>query len=319
MRKLFAISTALALAAASVVWAQPPAKVEPPPVPKAPPAKADPTKKPADPTDAAIAAALAHDADVKMARAKIQLAEAELAKAKFLVTQKVVTAHVALRDARAAVLAAEQQVEAIFAQLRDQRVPNAQDRSDYRLALSRVESAKSKLAFAETEWKLLTGAGRAAEGGSSVEWFFERFRVPQPHADAHFLAEAFEAAILLDVVRAKPPVGPVSDRIRAALDKPVKLGAKGKAVQVADAVDVFKRSAGLDVPVRGADALEAVLEISGEELPVGAWFQLFQDELGFTVYVREYGLLFAKKGNAPADAVTLTEFWKQKPGPAPKK
>ena len=42
--------------------------------------KGDGDKKKADPTDATVAAALANDPDVKVARAKVQLAEAELAK-----------------------------------------------------------------------------------------------------------------------------------------------------------------------------------------------------------------------------------------------
>src|SRR5947209_20424095 len=71
-----------------------------------PPAAADKDKKPAekkaaDPTDALIAAALAHDPDVRMARAKIQLAEAELVKARQGVTLKVVTFQNTVRESRA--------------------------------------------------------------------------------------------------------------------------------------------------------------------------------------------------------------------------
>jgi hypothetical protein len=74
----------------------------------------------------------------------------------------------------------------------------------------------------------------------------------------------------------------------------------------------------LDVPVRPMPSTLPEIVSEGEELPVGAWFQLFQDTAaahnpGFTFYVREYGLLIANKQSAPPDAPTLTEFWKQKP------
>ena len=45
--------------------------------------------------------------------------------------------------------------------------------------------------------------------------------------------------------------GPIPDRIRAALDKPVKLGAKGEKMTFDKALEVFRKEAGLDVPVRG--------------------------------------------------------------------
>ena len=44
--------------------------------------------------------------------------------------------------------------------------------------------------------------------------------------------------------------GPAADRIRAALDKRVKLGEKGADVSFDDALQAFKKDAGLDVTVR---------------------------------------------------------------------
>ena len=64
------------------------------------PAKKAADKKPADPVEALIESALANDPDVRMARAKIQLAEAELAKARQQVAVKVVTLHGAVEEAR---------------------------------------------------------------------------------------------------------------------------------------------------------------------------------------------------------------------------
>src|SRR5262245_22785485 len=77
---------------------------------------ADPIKppgakvKPADPADAAVTAALANDPDVKVARAKVQLAEAELAKAKQGVVLKVMTLNANIKEYKAAVAAAQDRV-----------------------------------------------------------------------------------------------------------------------------------------------------------------------------------------------------------------
>ena len=82
------------------------------------------------------------------------------------------------------------------------------------------------------------------------------------------------------------------------------------------ALAVFKKEAGLDVPVRygGRAGLLGPIKSEGEELPIGAWFQLYQDQdvSGSILYVRDYGLLCTTKDTAPPDAPTLTEFWKQK-------
>jgi hypothetical protein len=62
------------------------------------------------------------------------------------------------------------------------------------------------------------------------------------------------------------------------------------------------------------------IESDGDELPVGAWFQLYQDlgglqTDGLAFYVREYGLLVANKHTAPPDAPTVTQFWQTKLAP----
>src|SRR5262245_8377442 len=61
---------------------------------------ATPTEKKADRTDAAVAAALRNDPDVKVAQAKMQLAEAELAKAKQIVVVKVMALVATIKEQR---------------------------------------------------------------------------------------------------------------------------------------------------------------------------------------------------------------------------
>lgn len=310
----FWISVPLALGLFAAAAAQPPDKKKADP----PPDK----KKVADPVDAAVAAALANDPDVKVARAKVQLAEAELAKAKQAIVLRVMTLNASVREYRQAVDVARQQFAIVEALFMRATVPQ----SDVLRARLVLEQTQATLTRAETELKLITGGGGPAGVGSggdpdtaanhALRWLTN----VEAGEDAKRVTSLLILAGLEAYREAHGIKGPIPDRIRAALDKPVKLGAKGETVTFEKAMEVFKKDAGLDVPVRGPGDLIRSPEIvsQGEELPVGAWFQLFQDYSGATIFVRDYGLLFTAKSAAPPDAPTLTEFWKQKP-PAEKK
>jgi hypothetical protein len=286
-----------------------------------------------DPADAAVAAALANDPDVKVARAKVQLAEAELAKAKQGVVLKVLTLKAAIEEHKRTLAAAEDRYAWTERMVK-------QGVGENRLLLeerAKLETAKAALARAETELKLLTGGGGkelGAETGTEghAETVTSALRLLMSRS-----VERDQAAGLLSLLAERHAIkGPIPDRIRAALDKPVKLGVKGDRVKFDKALDVFKKEAGLDVPVRGPIEQVGTITSDGEELPVGAWFQLFEDHTFLPVgnpdpnasfggrqrkgrlYVREYGILLAPVDAAPADAPTLTEFWKQKPPSAKK-
>lgn len=297
-------------------------------------------EKKADPADAAVAAALANDPDVLVARAKVQLAEAELAKARQAVVLKVMNLNAAIQEHKSAIALAEDRLawssRMVEKGLMEQR-QLVEDRA-------KLESAKAALARSQTELKLLIGGDREQRVemvpgtvhdravASGLQWLFK--------AQAGEESQRVTALALLaglDAYRTAHAIkGPIPDRIRAALDKPVKLGPKGEKVTFEKAVEVFKKEAGLDVPVRygpGVGELGTLVS-EGEELPLAAWLQLIEDyavvqvQAGkgrdgiltkqFRFYVRDYGLLFAAEGAAPPGAPTLTEFWKQKPPEAKK-
>jgi len=126
----------------------------------------------------------------------------------------------------------------------------------------------------------------------------------------------------------KLPTDAIRERIRVALDKKVKLGPKGEQVTLTKAMELFQKQGGLNVSVRvtrefgrtrGFENLPpghleiVTVESEGEEQPIGAWFQLFQDFNGGAFYVREYGLLLTTKEAAPTDALTVTQFWQARP------
>jgi hypothetical protein len=321
MRRRLWTSAAFALGLFAVASAQPPAGKD------AKDAKAPKEGKKTDPADAAVAAALANDPDVQVARAKVQLAEAELTKAKQAVVLRVMTLKATIQEHTATADAARQR----FAFIERQARQGMAAQTELIQARAALEQALAALARAETELKLITGGGGQPAGvgaGGDPDAFARWSALPYLQLTTKADQQSYLEALAAQYAGAKTPAvkGPIPDRIRAALDKPVKLGAKGEKVTFDKALEVFKKEAGLDVPVRGpGDLIQSPVIVSqGEELPVGAWFQLFEDYSGSRVrlYVRDYGLLFTAKDAAPPDAPTLTEFWKQlppekKPDPAP--
>jgi hypothetical protein len=279
--------------------------------------------KKANPADAVVAGALANDPDVQVARAKVLLAEAELAKAKQGVVLKVMSLQATIQEHKSALAAAEERLGWSARMVEKGQVPQRQMLDER----AKVESAKAALQRAETELKLLTGSGKemgmeGAPGPTDVAvqhgllWLSRKALLDPPPEGGDYSKAAMALAALY-AGGVKSPVGAIPDRIRAALDKQVRIGPKGETVTFEQALELFKKEAGLDVAVRygGRAGVLAAIKSEGEELPIGAWFQLYQDQdnNGTILYVRDYGLLCTTKDTAPSDAPTLTEFWKQKP------
>jgi hypothetical protein len=277
----------------------------------------------ADPTDALVHAALANDPDVKLAQAKMQLAEAEMAKAKQSIILKVMTLNATIQDLKSQVAA-----HTLSVQVAEKAMQNGTGAlADLLQERMKLEPVKSALAKAEMELKLITG-GMNKEMGANTGSVWGNPNPFYSTAGQQFsywsqglganpgLSPNQGAFELLNTVEYSVPLlptakGPIPDRIRASLDKTVKLGAKGEQVTFAKALEVFKKDAGLDVPVREVAKIEPI-KSEGEELPVGAWFQLFADNTpGSRFLVREYGLLVTVNNVAPPGALQLFEFWKQ--------
>ncbi|MEO2090361.1 MAG: hypothetical protein ABGY75_12820, partial [Gemmataceae bacterium] len=111
------------------------------------------------------------------------------------------------------------------------------------------------------------------------------------------------------------PTGTVADKLRAVIDKKVKL-AEQKGVPFVKVVDALKAAAGIDVTVRLPNHVqftEQGVNVPAGEMAVSAWTELMLDEIStgrtrYAFYIREYGLLLAAVDSAPPGAVSLTEF-----------
>jgi hypothetical protein len=273
--------------------------------------------KPTDKANGIVAAALANDPDVLVARAKVQLAEAELAKARQGVVLKVMTLNATIEEQMQAVKSAQDRYTWAERMMKTGNIPQGQLLDER----AKLEAARAALAKAQTELKLLTGGkevGMEVKPGhapdhptaAGIAWLLNA----QAGDDSrHAVAQALIAG-MEGYRSAHTPKGPVPDRIRAALDKPVKLGTKKEVVAIEKAMEVFKKDAGLDVAVTLRYQVNFVpIETNGEELPVGAWLQMFADaNSDYAISVREYGLLVTLRKESPPDAPSLTEFWKQK-------
>ena len=277
--------------------------------------------KKADPADLLVQAALANDPDVKLAQAKIQLADAELAKARQAVVLKVLTLNATIQDLKqqtAVHVANQTETQALHKS-------GAAPMSQLLAATSKVQQAQSELAKAELELKLMTGGMPKEAGMNQGSWTVPNTTpntagmpfnnwIIQPFAGSPYQNYGTTGFVLVDAGQGKQATkGPIPERIRAALDKTVKLAPKGEQVTFAKALEVFKNEAGLDVPVREVAKVSPITS-EGEELPVGAWFELFTDNTPDSrLYVREYGLLITAKSNAPSDAITVGDLWKRSP------
>ncbi|MCI0701504.1 MAG: TolC family protein [Planctomycetia bacterium] len=337
MRRLLTVSALFALAIlTTTAIGQPPTAGDL--QPKTGDKKAE---KKANPTDALIASALANDPDVRMAKAKMMLAEAELAKARQTVTLRVLSLKASIENHKLAVQGAEERTDWAERMFKTGQGTQGQV-LEARITL---EKAKAALAQAEAELKFLTGgAGGVGLDPSNPDAVAQGLAfLMKMQAEGEDLTTT-QALLALLASQRNVVKGPIPDRIRAALDKNVKLGAKGEKITFEKALEVFKKEAGLDVAVRGTYPMRPIVDpknpggiqnrpieivLEGEELPVGAWFQLFEDNAVFMTrtgmihrrfrfYVRDYGLLITSADTAPPDAPSLTEFWKQKlPAPKP--
>jgi len=297
---------------------------QPPGVDSKPKSKEVAPKAVVDPLDAQIGAALTNDADVKLAHAKLQLADAELARARQQVTQKVTALDSAIREQTRLTRTAQD----MFAIVNEAYKAKQGSLTDMLQAREKLETSQAKLAQLETEMKLVTGkAGgpkAAADGWQDLNAVHREKGWGNSCLACHTtpigVRDSDQAlAWFQDRVRREPVKGPVADRIRTALDKVVKIGPKDAKATFEEGLEIFKKEAGLDVPVRAEFKVGAIVSL-GEELPVGAWLQLYADGTkDVRILVREYGLLVTNKDSAPPDAMSVFEFWKQKPKAAPEK
>jgi hypothetical protein len=320
MRKVSieAIAGLLALALAATAGGQQPSE------PKALPPKAE-AAKPATKSklEELLAQALQNNADIRVAAAKLNEAEAELQRTRLEVLQKVVKAYHAVEVAQANV----GRWQAEYRRLEREVKNGVVDAQVLKESENQLTVAKTQLAAAEAELPFLLGKGPAEsrttrpandafrEAQSNLEMLEERAEWSKRMARRGYMTQAQAEADYgrfleaLAMMQSKPAPGPMADKIRKALDRPITLAFEGPLRAILD--DILKAAPGLVIQVPDKDILSARVAVKLENVPLGAALQWLEDALpGYQVVVRDYGLLLAPKGSLPRGALLLNDFWK---------
>jgi hypothetical protein len=300
------------------------------------------TEKPVTPSlEELIANALRNNPDIRVHEAKVREAEAELNRIRIQVLQKVI--------------AVSQSVEAQKESVQDAEVQYSRLKTLYEAGRSPIESfaqarsalalEKSKLATAEAELPTLIGKLPAGLAGLAPSYHADAWQSAIPSRSgpwdrvqvtpfAESLAGLYwHAKAKTDV--AQPTPGPLVDRIRQALDKPISL--KAHNATLGDVLKLLQQQfPGISfhgvVPSRPPNPVifdaaakegEPKVNIDLENVPLGAVLQALEDsfpEIGgrsnnrLRLAVRDYGILVTCELMLPAGATLLHDFWKGRAG-----
>jgi hypothetical protein len=257
-----------------------------------------------------LAEALKNNPDIRVAVAKVAEADAELNRTRLLVTQKVIALHHGMLSQKAAVDYAQKKYERLK-QLSNQ---GAIDSALLEEAQQALTLAKAKQAELEAQMPALLGkAARGTEGN-----------VTFTSDNLMSLSIDYSAGIAkgntLSLFRVIPhqAEGPMADKIRKALETPVKVDYKdAKLSEILK--DLQKTAPGLsfrDFSGHGNHSRTLQFE---EALPVSAILQAIGDYFELSFVVREYGILVTTPKEAPPGALTVQEFLRQGKTPAEKK
>jgi hypothetical protein len=256
--------------------------------------------------------ALQNNPDIAVAEAKLREAEAKLSRTRLEVTQRVAILYAAIESARVAVGNAEAELDRATI-LREKGTISLADFGQVR---QQAALAKANLAKLQAEAAYLLGkppGEKTANTDKAVERGLRYLSMMKRARDED--SAAIRDLLALSRARIEKAAGPMSDRIRKALDKPMKLNYRAKT-SGAILHDLFAK---VDVPLLIAVKLDATGQVvleSNEDLPLGAALQMFQDlspDRGIRFVVRDYGVLVTDVKQLPDGAVLLHDFWKSKP------
>jgi hypothetical protein len=310
MRRLVvnALALAVVLAGMGLGLGQPPGqpakkpvRVEEEDVPKAKPA---PVKSK---LEEMLAEALKNNPDIRVAAANVTLAEAELNRTRLQVTQKVIALHAAL---------ASQQAEVAYRQSQYERIKKLEESKSVsseivQEAQQKLAAAKAKLAEVESQMPSLLG---------KVE------RLGKINASSDLLKITIGSDLGFPIAEDRLKIhrsdsqrttGPVAEKIRQAMEKPITLKVSNEFIQ--DVLLHLQKHSGINIKLATDGLPEPKVNLEFNDLSFRAALQYLEDsEPGYRFVIREYGILFAPEGKLPPGALTVQEFLRQKPGDAPR-
>ena len=282
----------------------------------------------ADKGEPTIANIVANHPDVKLAEAKLQVAKAELEQARLLITQKYTVAKARLEEAKTVLTHSENRLRSIAGH-------NTTDAERDRDVLSQtLAQVKTAIAIAEADLKALQGTPNLKAEISFFDFTIDEYK------------PTFGVPILLKDKRWVPKPTTQSAKLREVLERKIALDLT-KSLPLDEVMAILLPKSGLDAFLvrypewASAKSLKQppTIYLPKSEQTVAAWLQLMVDEFNsrdpqlggimdsggkYEVYIRDYGLLFAKATMAPQGALRLEEFMRlppvvEAPKEAPKK
>lgn len=243
-----------------------------------------------------IANALLTSPEIQLAENKVREAELELRRKKMQLAANIVSARIKVDASQRLFIVSQKEFEAQKAL----KAKNATPDTDYRRAEAQMTQAKLSLAEAEAQLDSSTGAS-AQKLGIAGKMTEHRYSVPLAAGPTDSDSDG-------RVVR--PPNPAMAERIRKALDTPVRAG-EMKETPLGDVLNYY-RDLSKEVPIviaigeRTGDPISLTLN---KELPLGSHLQALQDLApGLVVSVRDYGILVTYN-NQPDDAISFLDFW----------
>jgi hypothetical protein len=322
MTKLRLIPLTAVVAAAGIVVAQPAGVTE---KKEAPSTKKAAGKEPAKPAPGSLEdtleKALRNSADIKAAEAKVRDAEAELNRVRQQVLTKATALHVDLNLAKRMLQVAEQTLA-----IQERTAAAGQSSvADRMAAMTMVEKHRGEVEKLETELKSLRGEF-ALKGVSSVAFSPSGDTIWVTGEGSVRLWDAANGSELqrpiqwmdelwrpVSIGGSKAPTvqTPMMDRIKKVLDQEVEMNSRESPVT--DALHAVLQVSGSNVPVRETLPTNqgfGTVTLKGK-LPVGAWIQAIEDtDANLRIVVRDYGLLMTTRGGVPDGALRVQDLWK---------
>jgi hypothetical protein len=254
-----------------------------------------------------LAEALKNNPDIRVAAAKLAEADAELNRARLQVTQKVIHLYLALQVQEVEVKRWTSECERITKNV----ALGGEGSTVLEESRRQLKLAKAKLAELESQLPALLGNMSRTAG---VE-------IPRPPTrmafsnDEKLLFLEFDTDMDVRVVPHRGG-GPMAERIRKALQTPVKVDYKDMTFG-AILNDLSKKVEGLtfrNLFERGGGLSEGKMSLHFEEaLPLSTILQALADETGCLFFVRDYGIVATQPNRVPPGAMKVEEFLREKP------
>jgi len=307
-------------------------------------AEKKPAKENASSFEVLIAEALKNNPDIRVAESKLREAEAELNRARLLVTQKVIAQQRDINFQRAALMEANEQ----FKRAREVFAKGAMAQQEFKSVEAHLQKLKADLARLEAELPYLLGIG----GGVSATFtdgtlllnridpaqnYLYSLKLNSPAQDSkkslkeeerklyNLELEHAYKALSSSQLQSNLPAA-TADKIRKALNTltPAEFSFTQAAPKdILDFLQQYAKGFNLIEQVR-LDKVSPVTIRLKEPVPVGAIFQFLEDTYGWRFVVREYGIVLAEPSRLPPGAVFLQDFWRRQagatmvpPGPIP--